>query len=281
MTSSKKTLAIALAALLALAAVGGSLFVGLGIYDVAANSPHTQPVYSLLELAMNRSVRQRAARIQAPPLESPQLVARGALCFRDKCVQCHGGPGTAPGDIGRSMQPLPGPLVDARGRWSASEMYWITRHGITMSGMPAWQHRLRDEDLWAVVAFMQRLPDLNVRDFNQLAGAQVPGRCEAPASNALTQETGNAARGRAALTQYGCNTCHRIPGITGSDVHVGPPLAGMATRQLIAGRLPNTPEQMARWLKDPQAVDPETAMPKLQLTDTDAADIAAYLATLR
>ena len=266
-------------ALLLLTAGGVTLFIGLGVYNVAADAAHTQPVYSLLELTMQRSVRLRAAQVRVPPLESPQLVARGGVCFRDKCVQCHGGPGTAPHDIARSMQPLPGPLVDARGRWSAAELYWITRHGITMSGMPAWQHRLRDDDLWALVAFMQHLPDLTVADFRQLAGAQLPDRCDAPRQ--ASPVDADATRGRRALTQYGCNTCHRIPGVTGSDVHVGPPLAGIATRQLIAGQLPNTPEQMARWLRDPQAVDAQTTMPNLDVSPADAADIAAYLATLR
>ena len=68
--------------------------------------------------------------------------------------------------------------------------------------------------------------------------------------------------------------------MTGSSPQVGPPLAGLAARRLIAGRLPNTPENMVRWLRQPRAVDPLTAMPDLEVTEADARDIAAYLGTL-
>lgn len=87
-------------------------------------------------------------------------------------------------------------------------------------------------------------------------------------------------RGVLVMHQHACNACHVIPGVTGGDVHIGPPLAGMARRSQIAGALPNTIENMVRWLRDPQAVDPRTAMPAMGLTERDARDIAAYLALL-
>jgi mono/diheme cytochrome c family protein len=177
------------------------------------------------------------------------------------------------------MQPLPGPLVDAKARWNSAELYWITRHGIKMSGMPAWQHRLADADLWALVAFMGRLPTLTAESFQRLTTARPGERCATP--DVPATRAGDARRGREVLTQYACNACHRIPGVTGSDVHVGPPLAGVGSRRLIAGALPNTPEQMVRWIRDPQGVDPQTTMPDLQVGEQDARDIAAYLATLR
>src|SRR5205085_3912696 len=93
------------------------------------------------------------------------MALRGAGCFRDKCVQCHGGPGVAQEEIGQTMQPLPGPLVDAPRHWRARELYWVVRHGIKMSGMPAWQQRLSEQELWEVVAFLQRLPALNARQY--------------------------------------------------------------------------------------------------------------------
>lgn len=92
---------------------------------------------------------------------------------------------------------------------------------------------------------------------------------------------GDPAKGRIALTQYGCQACHVIPGITGSDVHVGPPLAGLASRTMIAGSLPNTPDNLIRWIRNPQAVDPQTAMPNMGVTEMHAQDMAAYLATLK
>lgn len=88
---------------------------------------------------------------------------------------------------------------------------------------------------------------------------------------------GNPERGRLALTQYACQSCHRIPGITGSDVHVGPPLDGLAGRTHIARSLPNTPENLVRWIRDPRQVDPATAMPMMGVSQADAVDMSAYL----
>ena len=82
------------------------------------------------------------------------------------------------------------------------------------------------------------------------------------------------------MYQYACNACHTIPGITGSASAVGPPLAGIARRSLIAGKLANNQDNMSRWLLDPKAIAPLTAMPAMGITDQDAKDMAAYLATL-
>jgi cytochrome c1 len=273
------------ATLLALAA-GGALLAAVvvygGLYNVASTRQHLQPTHTLLETAMRQSVRLRARDIDVPPLSDERMVLRGAGCFRDKCVQCHGAPGVAQGDIGKSMQPLPGPLVDARKHWRARELYWVTRHGIKMSGMPAWEFRLTDAELWAVVAFMQRLPDLNAQ---QYAGLMA----QAPPTPACGQEmqavpvfaTADAQRGKRAIHQYACNACHTIPGVTSSGPQVGPPLAGIGNRMLIAGVLANNPENLARWLRETQQVKPMTAMPQMGVTAQDARDMAAYLGTLR
>jgi cytochrome c2 len=91
----------------------------------------------------------------------------------------------------------------------------------------------------------------------------------------------SAARGAQAINQYACVTCHEIPGIVGANAPVGPPLAGVASRLMLGGVLPNSPENMVQWLRAPQKFAPRTAMPDLGVTERDARDIAAYLATLR
>jgi len=270
------TVVVALAGLAVAAAAGAAAFVWSGVYDISATAQHTQPVFSLLELAGQRSIRRHAEGIVAPRLDDPAQVARGALCYRDKCMVCHGGPGVAQGEIGRSMQPLPGPLVDAPQRFSGPELYWTVKKGIKMSGMPAWEYRISDADLWATVAFLQRLPALTPAQFR---AATLGEACDSePAADPLP--AADAVRGKLALTQYACNACHLIPGVTGSRVHVGPPLAGIASRGLIAGKLANTPEHLVLWIRDPQRVDPGTAMPAMGVGERDARDIAAYLATL-
>ena len=92
--------------------------------------------------------------------------------------------------------------------------------------------------------------------------------------------TSDASAGQRALKKYLCATCHRIPGVTGADKAVGPPLDNIARRSFIAGTLPNTPDNMALWLQHPQRIKPASAMPELAVTETDARDMAAYLATL-
>ena len=102
--------------------------------------------------------------------------------------------------------------------------------------------------------------------------------CDAPVK--ASQVDGDPKRGRLALTQYACRACHQIPGITGSDVHVGPSLEGLAGRRFIARSLPNTPANLAHWIRNPRAVDPATAMPAQGVSEADARDIVAYLMTL-
>lgn len=91
---------------------------------------------------------------------------------------------------------------------------------------------------------------------------------------------GDPARGRAAIERYACTACHVIPGVPGYGSNVGPPLHKMAIRGYIGGVLPNMPDDMVRWLRDPPAIDPRTAMPSLGISEADARDMAAYLYTL-
>lgn len=102
----------------------------------------------------------------------------------------------------------------------------------------------------------------------------------AMAAEAASPEA-QARRGRAAIERHGCVACHVIPGINNPGSNVGPPLDKVATRGYIAGVLANTPANMQRWLRNPPGVDPLTAMPDLGLTEQEAADIAAYLYSMK
>ncbi len=282
--------AATVAGLAVAALLGAAVVVYGGLYPVAATQQHWQSTHTVLQIAMRQSVRLRARDIAEPPLADERMALRGAGCFQAKCVQCHGAPGVAQGDIGLGMQPLPGPLVDARHHWRPRELYWLVRHGLKMTGMPAWQYRLDDAEIWSLVAFMQHLPDLNATQYAQWqqrasGDAAVPacGRGAAaaePAPSPAPVFAADVQRGRQALHQYACTSCHSIPGLTGSAVFVGPPLERFATRGLIAGTLANSPDNLARWLVHTQTVKPGTAMPELGVAPQDARDMAAYLLTL-
>jgi len=92
---------------------------------------------------------------------------------------------------------------------------------------------------------------------------------------------GDPRRGAQLIAEVGCGACHRIPGIDGANGIVGPSLAGVGRRSLLAGVLPNRPGLMARWVRNAPALRPETGMPEMPLSEEEAEDVAAYLYTLR
>ena len=90
---------------------------------------------------------------------------------------------------------------------------------------------------------------------------------------------GNPDRGQAMFIQYGCGGCHGLKHVRKATGMVGPPLDGIAVRAIIAGKLNNSPENLQRWIRDPQGVTPGTAMPDLRVGEQDARDITAFLYT--
>ncbi|NML61613.1 c-type cytochrome [Massilia sp. RP-1-19] len=272
-----KTAAATLLAAAALGAAGGYVVFMAGWYNIGATAQHTQPVHDLLEQGMRASVERRARGIDAPPgLMAAPRIAAGAVVYRDKCAQCHGAPGFAQSDHGKAMQPVPGPLVDVARRWKPGELYWITRNGIKMSGMPAWEFHLADDELWDVVAFMQQMPMLTPAAYRNITAASAARPATPAAGPSLPPD---AKRGRIALAQHACQSCHIVPGVTGPRVFVGRSLDGLAKRKFIAGTLPNTQDNLVRWIRDPHGVDPHTPMPVLGVSERDARDMTAYLLT--
>lgn len=259
--------------------LGGAIVLYSGTYDIAATEPHFRPTYWALETGVRRSIRQHARGIEVPQLTDRAAIERGVVVYHAQCVQCHGAPGVAPEAFALGLTPPPANLAYTAREWPAAELYWVVKNGIRMTGMPAWQFRLPESDLWAVVAFMQQLPLLSPEQYaaRVRAARDKPGVPMAETAGGA----GDPARGKLALSQYACVTCHVIPGIVGAYTPVGPPLAGIATRRFIGGVLPNTAEHMVRWLRHPREVDPLTAMPDLGVTERDARDIAAYLYTLK
>ena len=269
-----RTLKLAFALLL-LAVAGGTAFVWSGLYDISATDQHLPPTYYLIELTMRRSVERRGADIPVPQPGGEAQLARGLALFRRHCVQCHGAPGVAPEPFALGLTPVPAPLVQTGREWAPGELFWVIKHGIKMTGMPAWKFRLADEEIWALVAFMRgQLPYVSPQEY---AALHVPPIATVPSTSHLPDP----ARGREALQQYACVACHRIPGVTGAQARVGPPLESIASRQMLGGVLPNSPDNLARWIRFPHEFSPLGAMPALGVSERDARDIAAYLATLK
>lgn len=279
-----KTVLRVMIAVFFLGAAGAAAFVYFGVFDVAATRPHHRLTYHLLHYAMKRSVAMRAGEIRPPQLDDRQRVRDGMVLYRVHCLQCHGAPGVAPDDIGLGLTPAPANLVEAGREWPAADLYWVVRHGIKMTAMPAWEYRLDDRQMWDLVAFIKAMPTWSPAEYRELSDATPLPQPAAPlrgGDRLPVPQLGNPRAGLRAISQYMCATCHTIPGVSGADKNVGPPLNGIATRRYIGGVLRNTPQNMVRWLLDPQQVDPQSAMPNLRLREQDARDIAAYLYTLK
>ena len=272
------------AATVAAGAVGAGAFIYSGLYNVAATAQHTSPVYDAIVVALRRSIALHARGIEVPEDAGEGPLGPAMVDYHQHCVQCHGAPGVPPEDFALGMNPVPMNLHVAVERGTPEEIFWAIKHGIKMTGMPAWDYRFPDEEIWALTAFVQEMALIAPARYREVMieyGLEPPPIGAVPEAEVAGLEViGDAENGRRAIGQYGCAMCHQIPGITGRDVHVGPPLAGVGERKYIAGILANTPENMVRWLIDPPAIDPLTAMPDLDVTEEHARDMAAYLRTL-
>jgi len=115
-----------------------------------------------------------------------------------------------------------------------------------------------------------------------LAAALVVAACSTPGSRvpAAEADLGDPERGARLISDYGCGSCHVVPGVNDADGLVGPPLTAFGRRSYIAGQLPNNADNLQRWIRDPQDVEPGTAMPDLGVSTVDARDIASYLLSL-
>lgn len=282
-------LALGLVGVVIAMAVGAVMFIFWGVYNVSALQQHTEPVYTVLTTALDRSISQRAEEIDVPSLDDPAMAQQGLIYYRDKCVQCHGAPGVARQDVGKGMTPVPPNLAHTASNRTPAEIFWAIKHGIKMTGMPSWQFIFTDEEIWEIVAFMRQMSKLSPVEYQAIA-ARVDSKEtaqteEAEASSARSgtapETLPNADRGRLAMYGYACIACHRIPGLVGPQADVGPPLAGIGARRYIAGVLTNNEDNMVRWIRHPTQVDPLTAMPDLEVTEQDARDMAAYLEALK
>lgn len=159
-----------LAALVALLVIVASaaLAIYAGIYNIAADTPHTQPVFWLMQLVRERSVAVRAADIVVPgDLADPKRVAVGAGQYAEMCANCHLAPGMKRTEISRGLYPRAPELKRASDRTPA-EQFWIMKHGVKMTGMPAWGVTHNDEILWDVVAFLRKMPELTPDEYQTL-----------------------------------------------------------------------------------------------------------------
>ena len=148
------------------------LFIFSGVYDVAASSPDSDLIAWVLRTTQSRSVHRAyeslEGKVAIPNLEDPQRIRTGLILYHQNCATCHGAPGVKLSAIGQGLNPYP-PELATEGEGEPLEAFWVTKNGIKMTGMPSFGVTYSDEEIWAIVAFLQRMPKLSPEEYQAMA----------------------------------------------------------------------------------------------------------------
>ena len=158
--------------------MGSFLFVYSGLYPVGADEPHFDVTSELLTIVRENSIARAAAEIKVPDLKNPQMLIRGGSDYAAMCASCHLKPGQYESDLSLGLYPAPPNLAySPSARLSnrspdteAARQFWVIKHGIKASGMPAWGMTHDDQRIWDMVAFLRRLPRLTPEQYQILTG---------------------------------------------------------------------------------------------------------------
>ncbi len=148
--------------------VVGIGFIFSGAYNVAADDPHWGATSWLLDAARERSIAVRLSAATVPPLDDAKLIAMGAEHYAEMCTGCHLAPDLQDSEQRAGLYPQPPNLIEHGRDHSAQETFWIIKHGFKMTGMPAWGATHDDHSIWAMVAFLHKLPELSPQAYRAL-----------------------------------------------------------------------------------------------------------------
>jgi cytochrome c len=168
------TVAVTLSITLAVVAAGTGVFVSSGAYNIGADDHHTKPVFALIEELRERSISVRSRSLTTPPnLDDEGRVKEGAAYYAAHCPVCHLAPGMDTSEVRRGMYPHP-PNLSQEGVNDPKEAFWIVKHGIKMSAMPSWGKTLSDDEIWDLVAFLRKVPQITPEKYQQLSSSGPP-----------------------------------------------------------------------------------------------------------
>jgi mono/diheme cytochrome c family protein len=175
--------------LLLLVMLGAGLFIGSGLYNPGADSPHWKIIYVLMQVSRERSVEHHAAGIALPAnLDDPQVILKGAGQYAAMCTSCHLAPGMKDTELRPGLYPRPPNLSKASG--DPREAFWVIKHGLKMSAMPAWGASHDDATIWSMVAFLQKLPGMTPEQYKEIVAKAPPDEDMDPMDRADTHEHG-------------------------------------------------------------------------------------------
>ena len=148
-----------------LAGVG---FAYSGLYNVSAQSTHSGLAQWFLSTTSHASIKRQASDIEVPELDGLAIIQAGVNDYESMCAGCHGAPGQSPEAVGLGLNPPAPDLSESATRLSPAELFWVTKNGIKMTGMPAWGETHEDDAIWPVVAFTTQLRDLDAVGYQAL-----------------------------------------------------------------------------------------------------------------
>jgi cytochrome c553 len=214
-----------------LAGFGGLLVAASGIMPISASSGHWPITAWFLNFSMSRSVSTHTVGMKAPDLDDQDLVLKGAGHYETGCFPCHGSPVVMHPRIAEAMTPHPPYLPPVIHEWKQTELFYIVKHGVKFTGMPAWPAQQRDDEVWAIVAFLQKLPELDAQQYRRLVGSEpVVSKGNAPLQGLTESEA--APR----MASESCGRCHERNG-QGRGTSAFPNLAGQQPEYLEAAML--------------------------------------------
>ena len=161
--------------LAALAIGGGAVFIGSGVYDIGADDHHTKIVLAVIEKLREHSIEARTRSLEVHPVSDPARIAVGGQRYAVLCVTCHLAPGVTKSDIRPGLYPHPPNLAQGETQ-EERRAFWIIKHGIKMSAMPAWGKTLDDAAIWELVAFVRKMPEMTPETYAEVSNL----RNEAP-----------------------------------------------------------------------------------------------------
>ncbi|PKO94198.1 MAG: cytochrome C [Betaproteobacteria bacterium HGW-Betaproteobacteria-10] len=168
---------------LALGAFSSVALIQSGALDFAADAPHSETVTGLITWAREQSIRRAAADLVPPSdLSDPDRVRRGAGNYEAMCAQCHLVPGVSNSELRQGLYPAPPNLLEVANAANAdARRFWIIKHGIKASGMPAWSKSgMEDGPIWDLVAFVKVLPGLSPEAYKSQVAASDGHHHDAP-----------------------------------------------------------------------------------------------------
>jgi mono/diheme cytochrome c family protein len=153
--------------LLVVIVAGALIVIYTGAYNVGTHNHDNALINWVLDTAMTRSVQRHARGISVPPLSDSTLIDQGFREYR-ACTGCHGAPGIAPGPIAKGLWPVAPDLAKTADDLTPAQLYWVTKNGLKFTSMPAWGPTRDDQRLWALTAFVKKLPRISASEYKAM-----------------------------------------------------------------------------------------------------------------